>query len=146
MTDFPTLFDLSAQLYQRKSYKKYNFCDWFFNPFSAVLHPSGTSANRTRATCIILVTDFSTHFELSPQLYQRKWKRTRVFPSYFQLFPQVHQLKVYTSNKHHLLWPFFRPIFRWEWVEIIEPQSKEHMYANLITGECVWDPPPGVNM
>ncbi|XP_070199220.1 rho GTPase-activating protein 39-like isoform X2 [Littorina saxatilis] len=35
---------------------------------------------------------------------------------------------------------------RWEWVEIIEPQSKEHMYANLTTGECVWDPPPGVNI
>lgn len=35
---------------------------------------------------------------------------------------------------------------RWEWVEIIEPRSKEHMYANLTTGECVWDPPPGVKM
>ncbi|KAJ9593148.1 hypothetical protein L9F63_027610, partial [Diploptera punctata] len=34
---------------------------------------------------------------------------------------------------------------RWmEWVEIIEPRTKEHMYANLTTGECVWDPPPGV--
>ncbi|XP_036322828.1 major facilitator superfamily domain-containing protein 10-like [Rhagoletis pomonella] len=28
-----------------------------------------------------------------------------------------------------------------EWVEIIEPRTKEHMYANLTTGECVWDPP-----
>ncbi|XP_055995929.1 rho GTPase-activating protein 39-like isoform X23 [Ostrea edulis] len=35
---------------------------------------------------------------------------------------------------------------RWEWVEIIEPRSKEHMYANLTTGECVWDPPPGVKI
>jgi hypothetical protein len=34
--------------------------------------------------------------------------------------------------------------FRMEWVEIIEPRTKEHMYANLTTGECVWDPPPGV--
>ncbi|XP_048731368.2 rho GTPase-activating protein 39-like isoform X6 [Ostrea edulis] len=34
----------------------------------------------------------------------------------------------------------------WEWVEIIEPRSKEHMYANLTTGECVWDPPPGVKI
>ncbi|XP_032680440.1 uncharacterized protein LOC116848445 isoform X3 [Odontomachus brunneus] len=33
---------------------------------------------------------------------------------------------------------------RMEWVEIIEPRTKEHMYANLTTGECVWDPPPGV--
>ena len=31
-----------------------------------------------------------------------------------------------------------------EWVEIIEPRSGEHMYANLTTGECVWDPPVGV--
>ncbi|XP_021939989.1 dual specificity tyrosine-phosphorylation-regulated kinase 1A-like [Zootermopsis nevadensis] len=33
---------------------------------------------------------------------------------------------------------------RMEWVEIIEPRTKEHMYANLTTGECVWDPPSGV--
>lgn len=31
-----------------------------------------------------------------------------------------------------------------EWVEIIEPKTGEHMYANLATGECVWDPPEGV--
>lgn len=31
--------------------------------------------------------------------------------------------------------------FRIEWVEIIEPRTREHMYANLTTGECVWDPP-----
>ncbi len=30
-----------------------------------------------------------------------------------------------------------------EWVEIIEPRTKEHMFANLTTGECAWDPPPG---
>ncbi|XP_052240509.1 rho GTPase-activating protein 39-like isoform X4 [Dreissena polymorpha] len=35
---------------------------------------------------------------------------------------------------------------RWEWVEIIEPRTREHMYANLTTGECVWDPPPGVKI
>ncbi|XP_041367234.1 rho GTPase-activating protein 39-like [Gigantopelta aegis] len=35
---------------------------------------------------------------------------------------------------------------RWEWVEIIEPQTKEHMYANLTTGECVWDPPQNVKI
>lgn len=34
--------------------------------------------------------------------------------------------------------------FRVEWVEIIEPKTGEHMYANLATGECVWDPPEGV--
>ena len=31
-----------------------------------------------------------------------------------------------------------------EWVEIIEPRTQEHMFANLTTGECVWDPPDGV--
>ncbi|KAK2724193.1 hypothetical protein QYM36_000900 [Artemia franciscana] len=31
-----------------------------------------------------------------------------------------------------------------EWVEIIEPKTKERMYANLTTGECVWEPPNGV--
>ena len=36
--------------------------------------------------------------------------------------------------------------FRMEWVEIIEPRTKEHMYANLTTGECVWDQPEGVEM
>ncbi|OUC46847.1 RhoGAP domain protein [Trichinella nativa] len=33
-----------------------------------------------------------------------------------------------------------------EWVEIVEPQTREHMYANLITGECAWDPPPGARI
>lgn len=31
-----------------------------------------------------------------------------------------------------------------EWVEIVEPRTKEHMYANLVTGECVWDLPRDV--
>ncbi|XP_031759883.1 rho GTPase-activating protein 39 isoform X2 [Xenopus tropicalis] len=35
---------------------------------------------------------------------------------------------------------------RLEWVEIIEPRTRECMYANLITGECVWDPPAGVRI
>ena len=29
-----------------------------------------------------------------------------------------------------------------EWVEIVEPRSGEHMYANLTSGECAWEPPP----
>ncbi|XP_028708969.1 rho GTPase-activating protein 39 isoform X2 [Macaca mulatta] len=33
-----------------------------------------------------------------------------------------------------------------EWVEIIEPRTRERMYANLVTGECVWDPPAGVRI
>uniref|UniRef100_A0AAY4CV56 Rho GTPase-activating protein 39 n=1 Tax=Denticeps clupeoides TaxID=299321 RepID=A0AAY4CV56_9TELE len=33
---------------------------------------------------------------------------------------------------------------RLEWVEIIEPRTRERMYANLLTGECVWDAPVGV--
>lgn len=39
--------------------------------------------------------------------------------------------------------PLFSPC-RLEWVEIIEPRTRERMYANLLTGECVWDPPQGV--
>ncbi|XP_068171573.1 rho GTPase-activating protein 39 isoform X2 [Antennarius striatus] len=31
-----------------------------------------------------------------------------------------------------------------DWVEILEPRSREHMYVNLMTGECGWEPPPGV--
>ncbi|XP_076806151.1 rho GTPase-activating protein 39-like isoform X2 [Clavelina lepadiformis] len=31
-----------------------------------------------------------------------------------------------------------------EWVEIVEPRTRERMYANLLTGECVWEPPPNV--
>ncbi|XP_028302419.1 rho GTPase-activating protein 39 isoform X2 [Gouania willdenowi] len=31
-----------------------------------------------------------------------------------------------------------------DWVEILEPRSHERMYVNLITGECGWEPPPGV--
>ncbi|KFD47995.1 hypothetical protein M513_11123 [Trichuris suis] len=33
-----------------------------------------------------------------------------------------------------------------EWVEIVEPHTKEHMYANLITGECCWQPPSGARV
>lgn len=29
-----------------------------------------------------------------------------------------------------------------EWVEIVEPQTKQRMYANLVTGQCAWEPPP----
>ena len=36
--------------------------------------------------------------------------------------------------------------FRLEWVQIIEPKSKDVMYANLVTGECVWEAPPGARM
>jgi len=37
-------------------------------------------------------------------------------------------------------------VCRNEWVEIVEPRTHEHMYANLFTGECAWHPPPGVKM
>ncbi|XP_057298183.1 rho GTPase-activating protein 39-like [Hydractinia symbiolongicarpus] len=33
---------------------------------------------------------------------------------------------------------------RFEWVEIIEPSRQEHMFANLKTGQCLWEPPDGV--
>ncbi|KAM3720547.1 Rho GTPase-activating protein [Dirofilaria immitis] len=31
-----------------------------------------------------------------------------------------------------------------EWVEIVEPQTRQYMYANLRTGQCAWEPPAGV--
>lgn len=31
-------------------------------------------------------------------------------------------------------------------MEIIEPRTRERMYANLLTGECVWDAPAGVHI
>lgn len=31
-----------------------------------------------------------------------------------------------------------------EWVEILEPESNKKMYANVVTGDCLWDPPAGV--
>ncbi|XP_051515272.1 rho GTPase-activating protein 39-like [Myxocyprinus asiaticus] len=31
---------------------------------------------------------------------------------------------------------------RSDWVEIVEPRSRERMYVNLLTGECGWEPPP----
>lgn len=40
----------------------------------------------------------------------------------------------------------FSCVFRLEWVEIIEPRTRERMYANLLTGECVWDAPAGVRI
>ena len=33
-----------------------------------------------------------------------------------------------------------------EWVEIVEPRTRDHMFANLTTGECLWEPPPGVRV
>ena len=33
-----------------------------------------------------------------------------------------------------------------EWVEILEPQSHERMYANPVTGELLLAPPEGVKV
>ncbi|KAM7150653.1 rho GTPase-activating protein 39-like isoform 1-T1 [Macrochelys suwanniensis] len=33
-----------------------------------------------------------------------------------------------------------------DWVEIIEPRSRERMYVNLATGECGWEPPPNLRV
>ncbi|XP_064635317.1 uncharacterized protein LOC135492671 isoform X2 [Lineus longissimus] len=67
--------------------------------------------------------------------------------------PALHRSYSYTYdwNIKRQFWQqqyFWRDRFyeRWEWVEIIEPRTQEHMYANLTTGECVWDPPPGVKI
>lgn len=42
------------------------------------------------------------------------------------------------------LLPFLRS--RVEWVEIVEPRSRERMFVNLVTGECGWDEPTGVTI
>ena len=34
----------------------------------------------------------------------------------------------------------------YEWVEILEPQSHERMYANPVTGELLFSPPEGVKV
>lgn len=41
------------------------------------------------------------------------------------------------------VFPFY---FSSDWVEIIEPRSRERMYVNLTTGECGWDPPPNLRV
>ncbi|KAL1021180.1 hypothetical protein UPYG_G00009840 [Umbra pygmaea] len=33
-----------------------------------------------------------------------------------------------------------------DWVEIMEPRSQQRMYVNLASGECGWEPPPGVTV
>ncbi|CCD73541.2 WW domain-containing protein [Caenorhabditis elegans] len=33
-----------------------------------------------------------------------------------------------------------------DWVEIVEPQSRQTMYANLVTGQCAWEPPHGASV
>ena len=38
----------------------------------------------------------------------------------------------------------FSSRFRVDWVEIVEPRSRERMFVNLMTGEVVWDAPSGV--
>ena len=45
-----------------------------------------------------------------------------------------------------MLLPCIARGYQYEWVEIIEPNSGERMYANVITGECLWDPPPDVSV
>jgi len=33
------------------------------------------------------------------------------------------------------------PVCRYDWVQIVEPLSRDFIYINLVTGECLWDPP-----
>ncbi|XP_043946099.1 rho GTPase-activating protein 39-like [Protopterus annectens] len=35
---------------------------------------------------------------------------------------------------------------RSDWVEILEPRSRERMYINLESGQCGWEPPPNVKI
>ncbi|EPY78056.1 rho GTPase-activating protein 39 isoform 1 [Camelus ferus] len=61
----------------------------------------------------------------------------------------MSQTQDYECESHHAGGPESRipgSSTRLEWVEIIEPRTRERMYANLVTGECVWDPPAGVRI
>ncbi|KAM9050186.1 rho GTPase-activating protein 39 isoform 5-T6 [Megaptera novaeangliae] len=61
----------------------------------------------------------------------------------------MSQTQEYECESHHAGLPESRisgSSTRLEWVEIIEPRTRERMYANLVTGECVWDPPAGVRI
>ncbi|XP_057592721.1 rho GTPase-activating protein 39 isoform X2 [Hippopotamus amphibius kiboko] len=61
----------------------------------------------------------------------------------------MSQTQDYECESHHAGLPESRisgSSTRLEWVEIIEPRTRERMYANLVTGECVWDPPAGVRI
>lgn len=61
----------------------------------------------------------------------------------------MSQVQDFECESHHAGLPEPRasgPSTRLEWVEIIEPRTRERMYANLVTGECVWDPPAGVRI
>ncbi|XP_008068157.1 rho GTPase-activating protein 39 isoform X2 [Carlito syrichta] len=61
----------------------------------------------------------------------------------------MSQTQDYECRSHHVDVPESRisgSSTRLEWVEIIEPRTRERMYANLVTGECVWDPPAGVRI
>uniref|UniRef100_A0A8C5EZ29 Rho GTPase-activating protein 39 n=1 Tax=Gopherus evgoodei TaxID=1825980 RepID=A0A8C5EZ29_9SAUR len=50
---------------------------------------------------------------------------------------------VYACESHGLVFPGTQIS---DWVEIIEPRSRERMYVNLATGECGWEPPPNLRV
>eukprot|EP00794_Sanderia_malayensis_P017060 gene17060-18778_t len=49
-------------------------------------------------------------------------------------------------NHSHTISDVRALVLRIEWVEIVEPRTGEHMFANLRTGQCLWEAPPGVNV
>ena len=70
---------------------------------------------------------------------------------FFERPEQLYYLKqfFYCFNYSIFLFKTFFHIFsisRFEWVEIIEPSRQEHMFANLTTGQCLWEPPDGVKV
>uniref|UniRef100_A0A8C4YBW5 Rho GTPase-activating protein 39 n=1 Tax=Gopherus evgoodei TaxID=1825980 RepID=A0A8C4YBW5_9SAUR len=53
---------------------------------------------------------------------------------------------VYACESHGLTDCAFLCCCSSDWVEIIEPRSRERMYVNLATGECGWEPPPNLRV
>ena len=37
-------------------------------------------------------------------------------------------------------------VCRYDWVQIVEPLSRDYIYINLETGECLWDPPTDTDL
>ena len=54
----------------------------------------------------------------------------------------MHAVTIFCNYTDQFLYCHFRV----DWVEIIEPRTGEPMYANLKSGQCLWDPPAGVRV
>lgn len=87
--------------------------------------------------CPNLITDNFAALQWFPFCYNYGVGVSRAI-DFFLIFFYINQIQFYNSNLINI---FLKWIYRIDWVEIIEPRTKEHIYANLTTGDCVWAPP-----